>query len=263
MLTYCIIFVQSLKLKIMSITKYIPNGLTLLNLLSGLLALVSVFNGYYDHAFYFVCLGIFFDFWDGFAARKLNVSSDLGLQLDSLADMVTSGVVPGLMMFKLFDFIQAETPEYMLTDETFYMGFVPYLGFLITLASCYRLANFNIDPRQTDHFIGLPTPANALFVMSIPMIQYADQYQWLTDLLYNPYVLLVITLVSTYLLNAEVVLFSLKVKNINWKDNKLQISFLIFAVLLLILFQVVAIPMIILSYIVVSFFVNRLKVSNA
>lgn len=143
------------------------------------------------------------------------------------------------------------------------MGFVPYLGFLITLASCYRLANFNIDPRQTDNFIGLPTPANALFVMSIPMIQYADQYQWLTDLLYNPYVLLVITLVSTYLLNAEVVLFSLKVKNINWKDNKLQISFLIFAVLLLILFQVVAIPMIILSYIVVSFFVNRLKVSNA
>ena len=243
----------------MQIKKHIPKAITLLNLTTGLLAIIAIFKGYYDEAFIFVCLGIFFDYWDGFAARKLNVSSELGLQLDSLADMVTSGVVPGLMMFKLFDFIQAEVPQYMLTDDTYYMGVVPYLGFLITLASAYRLANFNIDERQTENFIGLPTPANALLIMSIPMIQYADQYQWLTDLLYNPYVLLAITLVSTYLLNAEIMLFSLKMKEFSWEKSKLQISFSVLAVVLLALFQVVALPLIILSYILISIAVNFAK----
>ncbi len=240
----------------MSIKKYIPNALTLLNLFSGLLAIIAVFRGYYDQAFLFVCLGIFFDFWDGFAARKFNTSSELGLQLDSLADMVTSGVVPGLMMFKLFDYIQMNDPEYMLTDETYYMGFVPYLGFLITLASCYRLAKFNIDERQTENFIGLPTPSNALLIMSIPMIQYDDQFEWLTDLLYNPYVLLGITILSAYLLNAEIKLFSLKMKEISWATSKVQISIVLYSVLLLALFGVLAIPMIILSYILVSLFLN-------
>lgn len=240
----------------MSIKKYIPNALTLLNLFSGLLAIIAVFRGYYDQAFLFVCLGIFFDFWDGFAARKFNTSSELGLQLDSLADMVTSGVVPGLMVFKLFDYIQMNDPKYMLTDETYYMGFVPYLGFLITLASCYRLAKFNIDERQTENFIGLPTPSNALLIMSIPMIQYDDQFEWLTDLLYNPYVLLGITILSAYLLNAEIKLFSLKMKEISWATSKVQISFVLYSVLLLALFGVLAIPMIILSYILVSLFLN-------
>lgn len=240
----------------MTIKNYIPNALTLLNLTSGLLALISVFNGYFDHAFYFVCLGIFFDFWDGFAARKLGVSSELGLQLDSLADMVTSGVVPGLMMFKLFEQIQENIPQYMVTEDTFYMGMVPYFGFLITIGSCYRLAKFNIDTRQTENFIGLPTPANTLLIMSIPMIQYADQYEWLTDILDNPYVLLAITILSTYLLNAEVKLFSLKLKDFSWANNKVRYSFLIYAVILLVLFEVVAIPIIILSYILWSVVVN-------
>lgn len=246
----------------MAISKYIPNALTLLNLTSGLLALIQVFNGYYDFAFFFVCLGIFFDFWDGFAARKLGVPSELGVQLDSLADMVTSGVVPGLMMFKLFDYIQTEIPQYNVTEETFYMGVVPYLGFLITLGSCYRLAKFNIDDRQTENFIGLPTPANALLIMSIPMIQYTDQYQWLTDVLYNPYVLLAITLLSTYLLNAEVKLFSLKMKDFSWANNKVQFSFVLFALVLLFFLEVLAIPIIILSYIVVSMVVNATADGN-
>ena len=240
----------------MSISRYIPNTLTLLNLTSGLLALIQVFYGYYDFAFYFVCLGIFFDFWDGFAARKLDVSGELGVQLDSLADMVTSGVVPGLMMFKLFEYIQENVAQFMITEETYYMGIVPYLGFLITLGSCYRLAKFNIDDRQTENFIGLPTPANALFIMSIPMIQYNDQFQWLTDLLYNPYILLAITLLSTYLLNAEIKLFSLKIKDFSWKNSKTQISFVLFSVIMLAVFQMIAIPLIILSYIIWSMIIN-------
>lgn len=243
----------------MSIKKTIPNTLTLLNLLSGLIAIISIFNGYYDHAFLFVCLGIFFDFWDGFLARKLHAQSDLGLQLDSLADMVTSGVVPGLLMFKLFDTIQQNQTEYMLTEETYYMGIVPYLGLLIPLASCYRLANFNIDTRQTNSFIGLPTPANALFIMSIPMIQYVDNYPALTDALNNPYLLLVITLLSCYLLNAEIPLFSLKFKKFSWQEAKLQILFLLLALVLILMFNFIAIPLIILSYIVISLLVNTFQ----
>lgn len=242
----------------MQIKKHIPNAITLLNLSTGLLAIIAIFRGYFDEAFIFVCLGIFLDFWDGFLARKFNVAGPLGVQLDSLADMVTCGVVPGLMMFRLFEDIQQTQPQYMLTEETFYMGFVPYLGFLITIASCFRLANFNIDTRQTDSFIGLPTPANALVIMSIPMIQYANDFEMLTAILYNPYVLLVITLISAYILNAEIPLFSLKIKEFTWSKYKMQILFLIGSLVSFFILGFVAIPLIIISYVLVSVISNKM-----
>ncbi|WP_205728607.1 phosphatidylcholine/phosphatidylserine synthase [Flavobacterium sp. J27] len=241
----------------MKIIKLIPNTFTLLNLLCGLIAILCLSNGFYDDAFKFVCLGIFFDFWDGFLARKLNAQSDLGLQLDSLADMVTSGVVPGILLFRLIDSLQQNRPEFMVTEDQFYLGILPYLGFLVTLASCYRLANFNIDSRQTNSFIGLPTPANTLLIMSIPMIQYVDNYHWLVKILENPYVLVLIAIVSSYLLNAEIPLFSLKFKKFSWKESKLQILFVLFAAILLVLLSFIAIPIIILSYIIISVVVNR------
>ena len=239
----------------MAIRNYVPNSLTLLNLLCGLLALVNVFNGNFYNAFYFVILGIFFDFWDGFAARKLNVSSPLGLQLDSLADMVTSGVVPGLMMFKLLQNIQNGEIFYVVKQETFYIDLIKYLGFIITLASAYRLAKFNIDERQTENFIGLPTPANALLVMSIGVLISDDEKIFLN----NPYVLLAITIVSAYLLNAEIPLFSLKVKDFSWKNNKVQFLFVFFSVVLIVNLSVLAIPIIILSYILLSLVLNFVK----
>ncbi len=241
----------------MRIKKHIPNFITLLNLTSGLLALIAVFNGFFDQAFSFVCLGIFFDFWDGFFARKYGISGELGKQLDSLADMVTSGVVPGLMMFKLLETIQINQIAYNIAEATFYMSVVPYLGFLITIASCYRLAKFNIDERQTNSFIGLPTPANALLIMSIPMIQYVEQYDALVILLDNPYVLVVITLISVYLLNAEIPLFSLKFKSFAWKVAQLQYLFLLFSVLMLAIFTFVGIPIIIFSYVILSLILSR------
>lgn len=242
----------------MQIKKHIPNAITLLNLSTGLLAIIAIFRGYFDEAFIFVCLGIFLDFWDGFLARKFNVAGPLGVQLDSLADMVTCGVVPGLMMFRLFEDIQQTQPEYMLTEETFYMGFVPYLGFLITIASCYRLAKFNIDTRQTNSFIGLPTPANALLIMSIPMIQYTNDFEGLTTVLYNPYVLLFITILSSYILNAEIPLFSLKIKEFTWAKYKIQILFLIGSLLSFFILGFVAIPLIIITYVVVSVISNKM-----
>ena len=236
----------------MSIKKHIPNAITLLNLLAGLLALIHAFNGNYNEAFSLVCLGIFFDFWDGFFARIWKVQSPIGLQLDSLADMVTSGVVPGLVMYKMLGDIQENQAQYNLTEDTYYMGVVPYLGFLITLASCYRLAKFNVDTRQTDSFIGLPTPANALLIMSIPMIQFHSEFEGLVDFLSNPYVLVGITALSAYLLNAEIPLFSLKVKSFSWEKYKIQVVFLIISVILIALLEFIAIPIIILLYVILS-----------
>jgi CDP-diacylglycerol--serine O-phosphatidyltransferase len=220
----------------MSIKNHIPNTITLLNLFAGLLALIHAFNGNYNEAFSLVCLGIFFDFWDGFFARIWKVQSPIGLQLDSLADMVTSGVVPGLVMYKMLADIQENQSQYNLTEDTYYMGVVPYLGFLITLASCYRLAKFNVDTRQTDSFIGLPTPANALLIMSIPMIQFHSEFEWLVDFLSNPYVLVGVTVLSSYLLNAEIPLFSLKVKSFSWEKYKMQVVFMFISVILIAIF---------------------------
>lgn len=240
----------------MSIKKHIPNFLTLLNLSAGLLALVHAFNGNYNEAFSLVCLGIFFDFWDGFFARKFNVSGDLGLQLDSLADMVTSGVVPGFVMYKMFADIQENQAMYNLTEETWFMGAVPYIGFIITLGSAYRLAKFNIDTRQTDSFIGLPTPANALFILSLPMILFQNQFEWVSAILVNPYFLVAISIFSAYILNAELPLFSLKIKNFTFEKYKLQISFLVASIILLVLLQYLAIPVIILLYVLLSVIVK-------
>lgn len=242
----------------MSIKKHIPNTITLLNLLAGLLALIHAFNGNYNEAFSLVCLGIFFDYWDGFFARIWKVQSPIGLQLDSLADMVTSGVVPGLVMYKMLADIQENQSQYNLTEDTYYMGVVPYLGFLITLASCYRLAKFNIDTRQTDSFIGLPTPANALLIMSIPMIQFHSEFEWLVDFLSNPYVLVGVTVLSSYLLNAEIPLFSLKVKSFSWEKYKIQVVFLIISLILIVLLEFIAIPIIILLYVILSVLNNMI-----
>lgn len=234
----------------MNIKKHIPNAITLLNLLCGCVALIFVSKDQFEVAFYFVCLGIFLDFFDGFFARLFNVSGSLGLQLDSLADMVTSGVVPGFVMFKMMF-----SSNVAMTEG--WLQYFSYLGFIITLGSCMRLAKFNIDTRQTDSFIGLPTPANALFILSLPLVlQYSDSLIML-EILTEKWILLLITLFSAYILNAEIPLFSLKIKKINFKDNSLQIFFLIIAVLLLVFLYYLAIPLIIIFYVLLSVINNK------
>lgn len=230
----------------MNIKKHIPNLITLLNLFSGCIALVFALNKDFDLAFYFVCLGIFLDFFDGFFARLFKVSSPLGLQLDSLADMVTSGVVPGVVMYQMI--ANSSAFPTMNSDVVFY----PFLGFIITLGSCYRLANFNIDTRQTDSFIGLPTPANALFILSLPLVlKYSDSIIIL-ELLTNHWLLMVITLFSAYILNAEIPLFSLKINKFNITDNVLQIVFLSLSLVFLLFFEYLGIPMVIIFYVLLS-----------
>ena len=241
----------------MNIKAYIPNFITLLNLLSGCFALVFVAQNQFYYAFFFVCLGIFFDFFDGFFARLFKVQSPLGVQLDSLADMVTSGAVPGFVMYQLL-FNYLNTNEFVVSDYLSAAYIFPLFGFIITLGSCYRLAKFNIDTRQTDSFIGLPTPANALFILSIPLIIDSTSVEGLREMLTNPYVLMGISILSAYILNAEIPLFSLKMKDFSWQKNKIQVIFLLVSIALLIGFKILGLPLVILLYILLSIVQNKL-----
>ena len=238
----------------MKVKAHIPNLFTMLNLFSGCVALVMIASWKFDWAFYFVCLGIFFDFFDGFFARKFGVAGPLGVQLDSLADMVTSGVVPGYVMFQLM-----RVHDIFLEGSCF-----PYIGFVITLGACYRLAKFNIDERQSDSFIGLPTPANALFISSLPLVMGVRLINniWIEDYLANKYVLIGITLLSAYIMNAEIPLFSLKIKEFSFAKYKLQIFFLVLSIVLLITLKILAVPLIIISYVLLSVINNFFKITK-
>ena len=239
--------------------KQIPNLITVLNLLCGCLAILYVVSGDLVISSFLVIAGMFFDFFDGLVARLLHVQSKLGVQLDSLADMVSFGVVPGLMMFQLLN--KSLMPQELRTGfeatETLKgfepgMSFIPFIGMLIIIASAYRLAKFNIDTRQSDNFIGLPTPANTLLIISLPLI---FQYQYSTFLelvIFNHWFLIALTIVSSLLLNAEIKLFSLKFKSWNFNSNQVRYIFLALSIAAIIAIKFIAIPFIIIIYIIVS-----------
>jgi len=228
----------------MTIKKHLPNILTLGNLLCGTIAVIFAVQGDFLSAALFVVLGIVFDFLDGFVARLLNVSGELGKQLDSLADMVTSGVVPGIVMLQLLN----NKP----VTELDFSNYVPYIGLLLTLAACYRLAIFNLDTRQTNSFIGLPTPAMSLFVIALPLIPMYSDNQFFIELVQNNYFLIAITLLLSYLMNAEIPLFSLKFKSFGLKKNKLKYFFLLASMALMLSLEVIAIPLVIVLYVLLS-----------
>jgi CDP-diacylglycerol--serine O-phosphatidyltransferase len=280
----------------MSIKKHIPNMITCGNLFCGCLAIVCAFNGNLVWSAYLVGIAAVLDFFDGFVARLLKVGGELGKQLDSLADMVTFGVVPGVVMYHLLRLSFTTTgggwvvypPLSALANTTpAEIHPVPelltYAAFLITIFSALRLAKFNIDTRQTTSFIGVPTPANSILICSFPLIlglnstgstntikglEYEEYFfsvqpnSMAHDILLNPYFLVCLTLLMSYLLVAELPLFALKFKNFGWTDNKIRYSFLIISVVLLILFQFVAIPFIIFLYIVMSVINNMMHRVN-
>ncbi|MDO7172700.1 CDP-alcohol phosphatidyltransferase family protein [Mariniflexile sp. AS56] len=234
---------------------YIPNALTLLNLFCGCIAVIFAVNNNFIAAALFVFLGIFFDFFDGFAARKLNVQSELGVQLDSLADMVTSGLVPGLIMYKLLS-LTVDAPETSDSWGTSSFGFdlplLPLVGLCVTLASAYRLAKFNIDEDQQTYFKGLPTPANTLLIVSLPLILEFQNSDVINSIIINKWFLIGLTALSCYLLNAGIKLFALKFKDWGFKANATRYIFIMLCVVLLIVLQFAAIPVIILLYIGMS-----------
>ncbi len=245
--------------------QWIPNFITLLNLLSGCVAAIYAFNEDILMAGFFVGLGIFFDFFDGLAARLLKVSSELGGELDSMADLITSGLVPGIVMYHLIsaalgvDFL--ENPVAFMAGGQHYEishPIVPLVGFFITAASGLRLARFNLDTRQTNSFIGLPTPANAIFIISLALIFQDTQVDWIYNLLGNPYVLITLTALSCFLLNAELPLFALKFKSFGFKGNEIRWIFLALSILLIATLQLYAIPSVIVLYVLMSLVNNKL-----
>lgn len=238
--------------------KHIPNFVTLLNLFCGSIAVVFAVNGFLVTASFFAFLGIFFDFFDGLLARKLNAQSDLGLQLDSLADMVTSGLVPGIVMFQLINLTNNNLGFNQDALDAYTFGFsistFSFLGLLITLASAYRLAKFNIDDDQTDSFTGLPTPANTLLILSFPLIMEFQNNDIMNSIILNKWFLIAVTMVSCYLLNANIKLLALKFKTWNFQDNAARYTLILLSAVLLIVLQFAAIPLIIIVYIILSFF---------
>jgi len=240
--------------------KQIPNIITSLNLLCGCIAIMFAVSGDLVSASFFAFAGIFLDFFDGLAARVLNAQSQVGLQLDSLADVVTSGVLPGIVMVQLLSEALTGTSLDITaifsstSNNTSIESYLPFTGLLIAVASGYRLAKFNVDTRQTTSFIGLPVPANTLLILSLPLILSFQASQQITEVILTPWFLIIITLVSCVLLNAEIPLFGLKFKTWNFKDNAVRYLFLIASILLLVVLKFIAIPIIIFLYILVSLF---------
>ena len=215
--------------------KHIPNAITCANLFSGCIGVVFAFKGELEIAAYFVLLSGIFDFFDGMVARLLKVKSVIGKELDSLADMVSFGFLPGVVMFQL------------LNAGDYSNEYLPYLGFIITVFSALRLAKFNIDERQTEDFIGLNTPMNTLFIVSLPFI--AKDYP---EVIGSTILLIGLVVVTSFLLVSEIKIFSMKLSDTSWEKNKMKYLFLILSAVLIALLKFTAVPFVLVLYIGLS-----------
>jgi CDP-diacylglycerol--serine O-phosphatidyltransferase len=230
--------------------KHIPNFITTLNLFSGCAGIIVALQYRIDYAAYFIALSALFDFLDGMAARLLHVKSEIGKELDSLADVVSFGVLPGIILYQLM----AASPNSPQTGS--YVSIFSLVALIIPVLSAVRLAKFNLDTRQTVSFIGLPVPANAIFLGSLPLIKlqagYSDSLSWLTLITDNYYVLALIAIGMSLMLVSQIPLISLKFSNLKFADNKPQFILLLFALVSFALIAFASIPLIIFAYILLS-----------
>lgn len=220
----------------------IPNTLTCCNLFSGCIASCMAFQGNYVWAFVFIIIGAAFDFFDGMVARLLHVSSPIGKELDSLADDITFGLAPAAIAFALFQ--EVHYPDFIQSLRSV----LPYTAFLVAVFSGLRLAKFNIDTRQASSFIGMPTPANALFWGSLV----TGEHAFLTSPHFNAVYLFVLVVVMSLLLVAELPMFSLKFKDLSWQHNKVSYIFLIGCIPLFLIFQWSGFAAVIIWYVILS-----------
>lgn len=228
------------------ITKNIPNTITCCNLISGCIATSFAFVNRPELALLWIVIGATFDFFDGMSARLLGVSSPIGKELDSLADDVTFGVAPATMVFSLL--ASMEYPEYIEPAR----DFLPFFAYIMAAFAALRLAKFNLDTRQTTSFIGLPTPANALFWGSL--IVGAEEF--ITTSPYNVFVVMAMVLLSSYIQVAELPMFALKFKHWGWKGNEVKYIFIISCIPLLLIFRLSAFAIIIAWYVILSVYVD-------
>lgn len=231
---------------------WIPNSITLLNLLCGCAAVISILDMQFVPAFWFLFAAGWFDFADGLVARLLNVSSEHGKELDSLADMVSFGFVPGAIFYVLLWLQSSSAGSYeaaqMLRVNWEWLA-AP--GLLVTLFSALRLAKFNLDDRQTDDFIGLATPSSTVYATGLMLIYATDPFGWSIYVL-SPWVLYPSILLMSYLLVAEIPMFSFKVKGFGWVGNRKRFIFAATAIVLLVFLRQAAFPFIIISYLIIN-----------
>jgi len=225
--------------------KHIPNFITTINLFCGCCALVCVFNELFEWVFIFLFAGGVADYADGMVARLLNVKSPMGKELDSLADMVSFGVVPGAIIYMLL------TKAPMGIESDFPVKWWALAGFILTIFSALRLARFNLDDRQTEDFIGLNTPSCTMFITGLMLIYEFDTFG-MADLIIQPIFLYSVIALFSFLLVAEIPMFSFKFKGMQWQGNQDRIVFMIVAIFLLIFLKEVAFSLIIILYILYS-----------
>lgn len=222
--------------------KHIPNFLTLCNLACGCYGVVAVFKGDLQTGSIMIWAGAFFDFFDGFAARILKKFSPIGKDLDSLADLVTFCFLPASILYALID--QSST-----------ISWLPYFGYLLTLFGALRLAKFNNDTRQSEHFYGLPVPASGIFVSVFPFISTVGFNGFFT----SSYTLIGISVLLSFMMVSDIKLMSLKFKDISFKANWSRYLLIIISIILLAIFKIIALPIIIIVYVVLSMTVNIIK----
>jgi len=236
----------------MQLKNYIPNVITCLNILAGSVAVFFAFEGLFHIAAIFVGIAAILDFLDGTVARLLNVYSDIGKELDSLADLISFGFAPSVVLLRLLQEAQGSTA--VIVHQ---IDILPFAAFFIVLFSALRLAKFNIDKKQSDSFIGLPTPANAIFIVSLPFaVYYGNETYFLHPLFFgllnNKLALLVLIVLLSYLLVSPLPLFSLKLKSFGIKENLIRYIFVAISILMIILFQWYSISVIIIFYVILS-----------
>lgn len=235
----------------MNPVKHIPNFITSLNILCGSFSVVASLEGYYLLASIFIFAAAVFDFIDGFSARILKAYSELGKQLDSLADMVSFGVAPAFIVYNLMKsvlLIEEVTIDDLTPLNIFYLG----SPFLLVVFSALRLAKFNIDTRQTTSFIGLPTPANAILLASLPVVMITTARMEYYFIILNLKFLIPLIYIECFLLVSPIPMFSLKFKNFKVKENLIRYIFLALVILTIILMKIVALPLAIFLYIFLS-----------
>lgn len=232
----------------MKIKNHIPNLVTLLNLISGSIAIIMAFSGEMILASWFIIIAAILDFFDGLLARLLNAKSDIGAQLDSLADVVSFGLAPSVIMYQLI--LQSPNLSSCCIGGT---PLLPFASLLVVAAGAYRLAKFNTDPEQEAEFKGLPIPSTGLFIAALPLIinQYR-QSEELTRFLQNYYILLAIILFLSWLMVSNIPMVSMKFKNLKWQGNIARYILLGSVPFIIIFFRFSAIPMIIFLYIIIS-----------
>lgn len=245
----------------MSIKKHIPNAITCLNILSGCIASLLAIEGYLYPAALLIILAAVFDFMDGMFARLLGAYSEMGKELDSLADMLSFGFAPATIAFSYLRLAVLGDAGAAFTPETLSYSQIAILlsAFIISIFSGLRLAKFNVDTRQTTSFIGVPTPANAMFWASLPIILHFGDYPMIESLLTNQWLILVSVIVTSLLLVSEIPMFALKVKSLRWQENQIRYLFLITLIILAILLKWLVIPLILFVYIFFSLIDNMLK----